>query len=123
VTADTTPPVEAEVHELTVGPREQNITLELLAEDPESGIAAFRWQVVRDRAGAADSVEVVADSGWTAVAGAGTKPTVKRQIAASLRSAARGGTGSPRVRVFVANGAGLEVEAGSWPDTGAGGDE
>jgi hypothetical protein len=123
VTADTTPPVEAEVRELTVGPREQNITLELLAEDPESGIAAFRWQVVRDRAGAADSVEVVADSGWTAVAGAGTKPTVKRQIAASLRSAARGGTGSPRVRVFVANGAGLEVEAGSWPDTGAGGDE
>jgi hypothetical protein len=124
VTVDTTAPVQTRVIEVALNEKQNTLDLEVQARDPQSGIASLRWEAVRGGHGAFSFSEVLASSSWLTFTGPGTssKGTVKRQIKVNLPAdARRSGKGALRVRVWVMNGAGLTVRAGSWPQTASSG--
>jgi hypothetical protein len=124
VTVDTTAPVQTRVTETALNEKQNTLDLEVQARDPQSGIASLRWEAVRGGRGRFGVSEVLASSSWLTFTGPGTssKGTVKRHIKVSLPSdTRRSGKGALRVRVWVMNGAGLTVRAGSWPQTASGG--
>jgi hypothetical protein len=114
LTVDLSPPEQLQLSLLSLGKGGRSAVLELAAEDRESGISSYRWEVVQGsrRFG---SPTVRYNSGWQAFTGAGSKVQTARELSVSIPRGVRGsGKQRPRVRVWVMNGAGLTRLVGSW---------
>ncbi len=121
LTIDTSPPINRNLQLISIDETNGRVSLRIEAEDPESGIVAYRYTSTVGGSLAMGPPQVVDGGTWNYLSPQGSPSELQRTLVVPIpgwtdSSSGGGGAGvfPPSIRFEVMNGAGLSAPVGVW---------